>query len=136
MGTMWTCFRCHSSMAGHQIVLAYNCLEVVAKLGRYRWAVWRRQPGEELPDWIPTPEIPAGDSRLDYVDAFTLLGDAMHPTYGHPKMLARAYDQVYYEGLEMGKSSTKREENGRPVRGGILGGIRPDCTPFFNTNAD
>ena len=50
----------------------------------------------------PHPEIPAGDSRLDYVDAFTLLGDAMHPTYGHPKTLAQAYDQVYYEGREMG----------------------------------
>ena len=95
-------FRCHSSMAGHRIVLAYNCLEVAAKLGRYHRAVQRRQPGEELPDWIPNPEIPAGDSRLDYVDAFTLLGDAMHPAYGHPKMLARAYDQVYYEGREMG----------------------------------
>ena len=68
-------FRCHSSMAGHRIVLAY---------------------------WIPTPEIPAGDSRLDFVDAFTLLGDAMHPTYGHPKTLAQAYDQVYHEGREIG----------------------------------
>ena len=27
-------FHCHSSMAGHRIVLAYNCLEVAAKLGR------------------------------------------------------------------------------------------------------
>ena len=89
-------------MAGHRIVLVYNCLEVAAKLGRYHQAVRRRQPGEELPDWIPTPEIPAGDSRLDYVDAFTLLGDTMHPAYGHPKTLAQAYDQVYYEGREMG----------------------------------
>ena len=95
-------FRCHSSMAGHRIVLAYNCLEVAAKLGCYHRAVQRRQPGEALPDWIPTPEIPAGDSRLDFVDAFTLLGDAMHPAYGHPKLLARAYDQVYYEGWEIG----------------------------------
>ena len=95
-------FRCHSSTAGHQIVLAYNCLEVAAKLGHYHRAVRRQQPGEELPDWIPTPEIPAGDRQLDYVDAFTLLGDAMHPAYGHPKMLTRAYDQVYYEGQEMG----------------------------------
>ena len=72
-------FRCHSSTAGHRIVLAYNCLEVATKLGRYHQAVQRRQPGEELPDWIPTPEVPAGDRLLDYVDAFTLLGDAMHP---------------------------------------------------------
>ena len=81
-------FRCHSSTAGHRIVLAYNCLEVAAKLGHYHRAVRRRQPGEELPYWIPTSEILAGDSQLDYVDAFTLLGDAMHPAYGHPKMLA------------------------------------------------
>ena len=95
-------FLCHSSTAGHRIVLAYNCLEVAAKLGSYHQAVRRRQPGEELPDWIPTPEIPAGDSRFDFVGAFTLLGDPMHPTYGHPKSLARAYDQVYYEGREIG----------------------------------
>ena len=95
-------FRCHSSTAGHRIVLAYNCLEVAAKLGRYHRAVRRLQPGEELPDWIPTPEIPAGDSWLDFVDPFTLLGDAMHPAYGHPKSLVRAYDQVYYEGREIG----------------------------------
>ena len=38
-------FRCHSSTAGHQIVLAYNCLEVAAKLGRYHRAVQRQQPG-------------------------------------------------------------------------------------------
>ena len=75
---------------------------MATKLGHYHWAVRRRQPGEELPDWIPTPEVPAGDCRLDYVDAFTLLGDAMHPAYGHPKTLAQAYDQVYYEGWEMG----------------------------------
>ena len=100
-------FRCHSSTAGHRIVLVYNCLEVAAKLGRYHRAVRRRQPGEELPDWIPTPEIPAGDHRLDYVDAFTLLGDTMHPAYGHPKMLARAYNQVYYGGREMGNLPLK-----------------------------
>ena len=95
-------FQCHSSMAGHRIVLAYNCLEVATKLGHYHRAVRRQQPGEKLPDWIPTPEVLAGDHQLDYVDAFTLLGDAMHPAYGHPKTLARAYDQVYYEGQEMG----------------------------------
>ena len=95
-------FRCHSSTAGHRIVLVYNCLEVATKLGRYHRAVQRLQPGEELPDWIPTLEILAGDIRLNYVDAFTLLGDAMHPAYGHLKALARAYDHVYYEGREIG----------------------------------
>ena len=85
------------------MVLTYNCLEVAAKLGRYHQAVRRLQPGEELPNWIPTPEVPAGDPRLDYVDAYTLLGDAMHPAFRHPKGLARAYNHVYYEGQEIGK---------------------------------
>ena len=80
------------------MVLMYNCLEVAAKLGCYHQAVRRLQPGEELPNWIPTPEVPAGDPRLDYVDAFTLLGDAMHPAFGYQKALAWAYDHVYYEG--------------------------------------
>ena len=84
------------------MVLAYNCLEVAAKLGRYHRAVQKLQPGEELPDWIPTPEVLARDPWLDYMDAFTLLGDAMHPTFGHLKVLARAYDHVYYEGRKMG----------------------------------
>ena len=53
--------------------------------------------------WISTPEILAGDPRLDYVDAYTLLGDTMHPAFGHPKVLARAYDHVYHKGREMGK---------------------------------
>ena len=95
-------FHCHTATAGHRMVLAYNCLEVAAKLGHYCRAIWRLQPGQELPDWIPTPEVLAGDPRLDYVDAFTLLGDAMHPTFGHPKALAQAYDHVYYEGREIG----------------------------------
>ena len=75
---------------------------MAAKLNRYHRAIWRLQPGEELPDWIPTLEVLARNPRLDDVDAFTLLGDAMHPAFGHPKMLARAYDHVYYEGREMG----------------------------------
>ena len=98
---MWT-----SSIAIplQQAIECYSCttLEVAAKLGRYHLAIRRLQPREELPDWIPTPEVPAGDPRLDYVDTFTLLGDAMHPAFGHLKTLARAYDHVYYEGREMG----------------------------------
>ena len=57
-------FRCHSSTAGHRIILAYNCLEVAAKLGHYHRAVRRRQPGEELPDWIPTRRFRLGTAGL------------------------------------------------------------------------
>ena len=104
-------FRCHSATVGHRLVLAYNCLEVAAKLGRYHRAVWQLQPGEELPDWISTPDILAGDMRLNYIDAFTLLGDALHPAYGHPMTLARAYDHVYHEGWEMGNLPLRGKKN-------------------------
>ena len=57
-------FCCHTATASHRMVLAYNCLEVATKLGHYQQAVRRLQPGEELPDWIPTPEVPAGDPDL------------------------------------------------------------------------
>ena len=85
------------------MVLSYNCLEVAAKLGHYHRTIRRLRPREELPDWISTLEILAGDPQLDYVDTYTLLGDAMHPTFGHPKVLAQAYDHFYHEGREMGK---------------------------------
>ena len=54
-------FCCHTATAGHRMVLAYNCLEVAAKLGHYHQAIRRLQPGEELLDWIPTPEVLARD---------------------------------------------------------------------------
>ena len=34
----------------------------------------------------------------------------MHPAYGHLKTLARAYDQVYYEGREMGNLLLRRKK--------------------------
>ena len=49
--------------------------------------------------------------RLNYVDAFTLLGDALHPAYGHPMTLARAYDHMYHEGQEMGNLPLRGKKN-------------------------
>ena len=79
-GTMWTCsdviplrpvtelyLRTTAPGSGHQTgSLPPGCLEATT------WGGVARLD--------PHPEIPAEDSRLDYVDAFTLLGDAMHPT--------------------------------------------------------
>ena len=127
-------FRCHSSTAGHRMVLSYNCLEVAAKLGHYHQAVQRLRPGEELPDWISMLEVPARDPQLDYVDAYTLLGDAMHPAFGHPKVLARAYDHVYYKGREMGKTTAERKEVHRPVCNGVPGGVHPNCSLAVHTD--
>ena len=95
-------FRCHSATAGHRCLVAYNCLEVAAKLGRYHRAVRHLEPNQTLPDWLTEPEIPAGDPRKDLMDAQTQLGDPMHPVYGHPKSLSRGFDHVYHEAREMG----------------------------------
>ena len=102
MGTTWTC---------SDVIPLRPVTELYLRTTAWKWPPnWVVTTGLSRGDnlgrscrtGIPTPEILAGDSRLDYVDAFTLLGDAMHPAYGHPKTLARAYDQVYYEGQEMG----------------------------------
>ena len=96
--------RCHSATAGHQALIAYNCLEVAAKLGRYHCAVRRLEPGKTLPDWLPEPEILADDPRrTELMDAFTQLGDPLHPIFGHPKTLGRGFDHIYHEAREMGR---------------------------------
>ena len=95
--------RCHSATAGHRCLIAYNCLEVAAKLGRYHCAVRRLELGKTLPDWLTVPEIPADDPRKELMDTFTQLGDPMHPVYGHPKILARGFDHIYHEAREMGQ---------------------------------
>ena len=116
---------------------SYNCLEVAAKLGHYHRAIRRLWPGEELPDWISTPEAPAGDpSTLTMWTPYTLLGDAMHPAFRHPKALAWAYDHVYYEGQRDGETTAEREEVHRPVRDGVPGGVRPNCTPALHADTD
>ena len=94
--------RCHSATARHRCLLAYNCLEVAAKLGRYHRAVRRLEPNHTLPEWLPAPETPADDPWRELMDVFTQLGDALHPVYGHPKILGRGFDPVYHEAWKMG----------------------------------
>ena len=94
---------CHFATAGHRCLIAYNCLEVAVKLGCYHHVVRHLEQGKTLPDWLTTPEIPADDPRKDLMDAFTQLGDPMHPIYGHPKILARGFDHIYHEAREMGQ---------------------------------
>ena len=102
MGIMWTC-----SVVTPLWLVTELYLRTTAWKWPPNWVITTRLSGGDNQGrscWTgsPTPEIPAGDSQLDYVDAFTLLWDAMHPTYGHPKTLVRAYDQVYHEGREIG----------------------------------
>ena len=43
-----------------------------------------------------------GDFRHKYSSALVLLGSTQHPTYGHPKLLGRCYDNVYNQGQLIG----------------------------------
>ena len=88
MGTTWTCSD-------------VTPLRPVTKL-YLRTTAWKWPPnwvvttglsggvnlGRSCQTGFPPRRFWPGIVRLDYVDAFTLLGDAMHPAYGHPKTLA------------------------------------------------
>ena len=52
--------------------------------------------------WLPALDILADDPQKDLMDAFTQLGDPMHPVYGHLKTLGRGFDHIYHEAREMG----------------------------------
>ena len=118
------------------MVLAYNCLEVAAKLGHYHRAVQRLHPGEELPDWIPTPEVPARDPRLDYVDIFTLLGGHYAPCLQAPIDAGPGLRPCLPRGQRDGEPTAEREEVHRPVCNGVPGGVHPDCTPALHADTD
>ena len=136
MGTMWTC---------SDVIPLWPVTKLYLRTTAWKWlpnwVVTTRLSGGDnlgrrLPDWIPTPEILAGDSWLDYVDAFTLLGDAMHPAYGHPKTLARAYDQVYHEGWLIGNLPLRGKKMAHQSAAVYRAEYAQIIHPFFNTNAD
>ena len=89
------------STEGHRILIAHECLQVAAALGRYH--CWQRRvnlqeiSGENA-DWNKTPTIAKGHFRLKYSSALTLLGNAQNPAYAHPKLLRSSYNNVYYNG--------------------------------------
>ena len=93
------------STEGHEILIAHECLQVVAALGRYHcWQcrVNLHEISGENADWSKMPMIPKGDFRLKYSSALTLLGNAQNLAYAHPKLLRRSYDNVYYNGWLIG----------------------------------
>ena len=79
--------------------MAHECLTAVAILGRFHHWQRRVEPsGRDKPDWMKVPTISAGDFRYKYSPALDLLGNAQHPTYAHPKLLGRCFDNVYHQG--------------------------------------
>ena len=57
---------------------------------------------QDKPDWMKVPAVSAGDFRYKYSPTLDLLGNTQHPTYGHPKLLGRCYDNVYHQGWLIG----------------------------------
>ena len=89
------------SVEGHQTLIVYECLQVVAALGRYhRWQcqVNLQEISSENADWNKIPTVAKGDYRFKYSPALTLLGNAQNPAYAHPKLLGHCYDNIYYNG--------------------------------------
>ena len=89
------------STEGHWILIAHECLQVVAALSHYHcWQcrVNLQEISSKNADWNKTPTITKGDFWLKYSSALTLLGNTQNPAYAHPKLLGRSYDNVYYNG--------------------------------------
>ena len=87
------------SLEGHQTLMAHECLTVAATLGHFhRWQRQVEPAGRDKPDWMKVLTISAGDFRYKYSPTLDLLGNAQHPTYAHPKLLGRCFDNVYHQG--------------------------------------
>ena len=69
----------------------------------------------DKPDWMKVPTVSGGDFRYKYSPTLDLLGNTQQPTYGHPKLLGRCYNNVYHQGRLIGdlpawgKPSTKEQ---------------------------
>ena len=91
------------ALEGHQTLMAHECLTVAATLGCFhRWQRWVEPEDRDKPDWEKVPTISAGDFRYKYSPTLVLLGNTRHPTYAHPKLLGRCYDNVYHQGWLIG----------------------------------
>ena len=87
------------SLEGHRTLMAHECLMVVAALGHFHhWQRWVEPAGKDKPNWMKVPTISAGDFRYKYSPVLDLLGNAQQPTYSHPKLLGRCFDNVYHQG--------------------------------------
>ena len=97
------------SLKGHQTLMAHECLQVAAALGRYhRWQCQvSHQERSENADWNKVPAVAKDDFQHKYSLALTLLGNAQNPAFAHPKLLGHCYDNVYYNLPVRGKPPTE-----------------------------
>ena len=91
------------SLEGHRMLMAHECLMVVATLGYFhRWQRRVELAGRDKPDWMKVPTVSMGDFRYKYSPVLDLLGNAQHLTYAHPKLLGQCFDNVYHQGQLIG----------------------------------
>ena len=92
------------SLEGHWTLMAHECLQVAATLGRYhQWQCWvSHQEKSANADWNKVPAVAKDDFQHKYSLALTLLGNAQNPAFAHPKLLGCCYDNIYYNGRFIG----------------------------------
>ena len=91
------------SLEGHRTLMAHECLTVAVTLGHFhRWQRRVEPAGRDKPDWMKVPTISVGDFRYKYSPALDLQGNTQHPTYAHPKLLGRCFDNIYHQGQFIG----------------------------------
>ena len=90
--------------------MVHECLTVAATLSRFHhWQRWVEPAGRDKPDWMKVPTMSVGDFRYKYSPALDLLGNAQHPTYTHPKLLGRCFDNIYHQGRFIGDLSAREK---------------------------
>ena len=113
-------FENTGSQEGHRTLVIHECLTVAHKLGKFhRWQ--HRVPPEDRDkeDWKAEVKPGPKDFRYKYSIALELLGTAHSPTFAHPWLLGRCYDNVYHQGRFIGKLPARgkppTEDNTRDV---------------------
>ena len=113
-------FENTGSLEGHRVLVLHECLTVAHKLGKYhRWQRRVAPEDRDKEDWYAEVKPGPKDFWHKYATALDLLGTAQSPTYGHPRLLGRCYDNVYHQGRLIGKLPARgtppTEDNTRDV---------------------
>ena len=101
-------FENTGSQEGHRTLVVHECLTVAHKLGKYHRWQRRVAPGDrDKEDWSAEVKPGPKDFRYKYSTALELLGTAQSPTFGHPRLLSRCYDNVYHQGQFIGRLTAR-----------------------------
>ena len=101
-------FENTGSQEGHRTLVVHECLMVAHKLGKYhRWQHRVAPEDRDKEDWSAEVKPGPKDFRYKYSTALELLGTAQSPTFAHPRLLGRCFDNVYHQGRFIGRLSAR-----------------------------